>query len=211
MKHNKQENAHGEVHSNHSFDNTELFSKRFDAIERDEWQKPKQVIDSLNLPEDATVLEIGAGTGYFTIRLAEYLKNGKVIALESSSKMVEYLDARIKKLSLSNVNVILSETVNYPPLTEKLDMIMCVDSYHHIMKRVDYFSDLKKLLNLNGKIVIIDRPKDSPVAPPHGHQTPPELIKNEMKQAGLELIQKFDFLLPHQFYLEFKPIQKTRK
>ena len=212
MKYHKSHNAtyHGGDHSHHAFDNTELFTKRFDAPERDEWQKPSQVIDSLNLPDDSTVAEIGAGTGYFTVRLAKHLKKGKVIVLESAPKMAAYLEDRVEKLSLTNVDILLSETGNQMYLPEKVDLIMCVDSYHHITERVSYFSSLKQQLKHGGRIVIIDRPADSPVAPPHEYQTPPELVEKEMKQAGLELAQKFDFLLPHQFYLSFKPIHFTK-
>ena len=212
MKYTKSHNAmhHEGDHSHHTFDNTELFAKRFDAPERDEWQKPGQVIDSLDLPDDSTVAEIGAGTGYFTVRLAKHLKKGKVIVLESSPKMVEYLEDQLGKMSLTNVDILLSETGNQICLPEKADLIMCVDSYHHVTERVSYFSSLKQQLRRSGRIVIIDRPADSPDAPPHEHQTPPELVEKEMTQAGLELFQKFDFLLPYQFYFSFKPIPITK-
>ena len=206
MKHHNKYNA---TH-HHAFDNPKLFVKLFDAPGRDEWQKPDQVIDSLNLPDDATVVEIGAGTGYFTIRLAKYLKKGKVIVLESAPKMAAYLEDRAAQLSLTNVDILVYKTGSQISLPEKVDLIMCVDSYHHITDRVAYFSHLQQQLTYDGKLVIIDRPVDSPVAPPHGHQTPPELVVKEMKQAGLGLTQRLDFLLPHQFYLTFKPLHATK-
>jgi cyclopropane fatty-acyl-phospholipid synthase-like methyltransferase len=193
-----------EGHSHQPFDNPELFTKRFDAPERDEWQKPEQVIDALNLSDNATVVEVGAGTGYFTVRLAEHLKNGNVIALETSPKMAAYLENRVGGSALKNVHVRLSEPGGQTNLPGKIDLIMCVDSYHHIKDRVVYFSHIKQQLKLGGMLVIIDRPTDSPVVPQHGHQTPPEVVKKEMKEAGFDLTQELDFLLPYQFYLAFK-------
>ncbi len=200
-------NHKDEGHLHQAFDNPELFAKRFDAQERDEWQKPEQVIDALNLSDNATVVEIGAGTGYFTVRLAEHLKNGNVIALETSPKMAAYLKNRVGGSALKNVHVRLSESGGQTNLPEKIDLIMCVDSYHHITDRVVYFSHLKQQLKQGGRLIIIDRPADSPVVPPHGHQTPPDVVKKEMKEAGFELTQELDFLLPYQFYLAFEPIR----
>ncbi|GEM_PF-4490672 len=197
-------------HSHQAFDNPGLFAKRFDAPERDEWQKPEQVIDALNLSDNATVVEIGAGTGYFTVRLAEQLKNGNVIALETSPKMAAHLENRVGGSALKNVHVRLSEPGGQTNLPEKIDLIMCVDSYHHITDRVVYFSQLIQQLKQGGRLVIIDRPADSPVVPPHGHQTPPDVVKKEMKEAGFELTQELDLLLPYQFYLAFEPIAFTK-
>ena len=190
-------------HSHHEFDNPEMFAKMFDANERDLWQKPNEVIESLGLKDNDVVVEIGAGTGYFTIKLAEYLKQGTVISFDKSRKMVEYLRKRVSDLSFSNVDVRHLEDGRMD-LKEKTALIMCVDVYHHIGERILFFSSLKQYLNSDGLIVIIDRPVNSPVSPPHGHQTPPELVKQEMEQAGFKLVDVFDFLQPYQFYLAFK-------
>ncbi|MBP9752061.1 MAG: class I SAM-dependent methyltransferase [Candidatus Moranbacteria bacterium] len=193
-------------HSHKVFNDPEMFAQKFDALERDVWQKPSKVITSLALSDNAVVVEVGAGTGYFTIRLAEYLKNGKVIAFDQAPEMVAYLKKRVDDSVLTNVDVRLSGQRGNVDLEEKIDLVMCVDVYHHIDGRISYFSHLMQYLKHNGKIIIIDRPADSPVVPPHGHQTPPELVIKEMKQAGFELVEELDFLLPYQFYLTFKKV-----
>lgn len=213
MKCNNNHNSKNQSpeHSHKAFDNPEMFVKKFDGAERDEWQKPNEVIKALNLSSNSVVIEIGAGTGYFTVRLAEHLKDGKVLAIDEAPKMVAYLKKRIDTLKLTNVEVRLSEKVNNIHLQEKADIIMCVDSYHHIPERTSYFSHLIPSINHDGKIIIIDRAASAPVAPPPKHRTPPELVKKEMEQAGFELAEELDFLLPHQFYLAFKPLRFNKK
>lgn len=192
-------------HSQTAFDNPAMFAKKFDAPERDAWQKPDEVIDSLRLSDNAVVVEIGAGTGYFTVRLSDHVKNGRIIALDQAPQMVEFLKKRVEELGLTNVDVRLAKQNGSMRLQEKADVILCVDVYHHIEDRSSYFSSVAQNLKRNGTIVIIDLPVDSPMTTRHAHRTPAELVKKEMEQAGLLLVEELDFLLPYQFYLAFKP------
>lgn len=196
----------GDHFSHHSFDDPEAFSKRFDAPERDEWQKPDRVIEAFQLSDDATVAEIGAGTGYFVVRLAKHLKRGKVIALDEEPKMVDFLKKRIQQLGLTNVEVRLSRRGDPDNWMEKLDLILCVDAYHHIADRISYFSNYHRYLKGNGKLVIIDRVASSRVVPPAHLRISTELVKQELKEAGFVPVQEMDFLLPDQFYIAFAPI-----
>jgi SAM-dependent methyltransferase len=194
----------GEHEAHRRFDDPEMFAGMFDAPERDEWQKPVQVVESLNLSEDMTVAEIGAGTGYFALRLAKHLDNGKVIALDAEQKMVEYLKKRAAEAVLVNVDARPAELDGKINLQEKVDLILCVDAYHHIRDRVSYFSNFTHNLNNEGKLVIIDRAAGAPVGPPAELRIPLETVKKEMQQAGFKTTQELDFLLPYQFYLAFE-------
>lgn len=190
-------------HSHSPFDNPEQFIEKFDGAERDKWQKPDQVIASLNLPDNAIVVEIGSGTGYFAVRLAELVKNGKVIAFDQSAGMTAYLENRIHKLGLNNVKAQTIASDSNIPLQEKVDLIFLVDVYHHMINRSPYFSRLATHLKPEGKLVIIDRTAEKVVGQPSGHRVPAEKIKEEMKIAGFTLIQELDFLQPVQYYLTF--------
>jgi len=202
------ENHHSSEHSSqpfhHAFDNPHLFAEKFDNPERDLWQKPSEVLTSLALADDAIVVEIGPGTGYFTIRLAEQVKRGKVIAVESSPQMAEYLRNRVEGLGIINVEVLVPENDVIPHLEEKVDLLLCIDVYHHIPERISYFSHLKKDLRAGGKLVIIDRAATAPIGPPLEHRISPELVQEEMIQAGFQLVQQSDFLLPYQYVLSFR-------
>lgn len=198
------ENAAREA--NDVFNRPEIFVEKFDGPERDEWQKPDEVIKSFNLVEDATVAEIGAGTGYFAVRLAEQVKNVQIICFEQSPKMAAYLGKRVKELGLSNVDVRMDGSDGVLTLEKKADLIFSVDVYHHIQDRVGFFTQAAQALSPEGRVVIIDRTEERVEGHPTGHRIPADTVKEEMRVAGLELAEEFDFLLPVQYYLSFKHV-----
>ena len=190
--------------SNNIFDNVDMFVEKFDGADRDEWQKPHKVIESFNLSDDAVVVEVGSGTGYFAVRLAPLLKNGKVICFDQSAQMISYLEKRTKELGLTNIDARTTEPDGNFKLEEKADLIFSVDVYHHMKDRISYFSDIAEYMKPNGAIVVIDRTDEKIEGQPMGHRVPKEKIKEEMKEAGFELVNDLDFLLPVQYYLAFK-------
>ncbi len=200
----KNNNNSNQGHSNNIFDNVEIFIEKFDGADRDEWQKPGKVIESFNLSDDSVVVEVGSGTGYFAVRLAPLLKNGKVICFDQSSRMTSYLENRAKELGLINVDARSTEPDGSFTLEEKANLIFSVDVYHHMKDRVAYFSKIAEYLKPDGIIVVIDRTDEKVEGQPTGHRVPKEEIKKEMKEAGFELVNDFDFLLPVQYYLVFK-------
>ena len=190
------------------FDNPELFIEKFDGSDRDEWQKPDAVIKALGLKPDSVVAEIGAGTGYFTVRLAEHVTDGKIFAFEHAPKMADYLKNRVNELGLYNVDVRTTNPDGSLVLENPADLIFSVDVYHHIPSRVEYFANVLKYLNDNGSVVIIDRTDEKVEGQPHGHRVPASAVKEEMRAAGFQLFQELDFLLPVQYYLAFKRAAK---
>jgi len=186
------------------FDTPEMFVEKFDGPERDQWQKPDEVIASFNLPPDATVVEVGAGTGYFAVRLAEHVRNGKIITFDQSKNMASYLGNRVRELGLTNVESRVSEADGSLQMQEQADLIFSVDVYHHLQDRVAYFSKLSGHLKPDGVLAIIDRTEEKVEGQPTGHRVPAGTVKKEMREAGFELVNEFDFLLPIQYYLTFK-------
>src|SRR5262252_8124781 len=81
----------------HSFGDAEKWSHVFDDPQRDAWQKPHEVIQALALKPDAAVADIGAGTGYFSMRLSNMVPKGRVYAVDVEPDMVKYLAERAKK------------------------------------------------------------------------------------------------------------------
>lgn len=193
-------------HSNNVFDNVEMFIEKFDGVERDEWQKPDEVIKSFNLPDDAVVVEIGAGTGYFAARLAPHLKNGRIICFDQSSQMISYLENRVSELGLKNVDARTINSDGSLELEEKADLIFSVDVYHHLPNRIAYFSKIEQQLKPDGALVVIDRTEEKVDGHPTGHRVPKQKIIEEMKEASFELVSELDFLLPVQYYLAFKGV-----
>jgi ubiquinone/menaquinone biosynthesis C-methylase UbiE len=186
----------------HSFGDAEKWSHVFDDPERDAWQKPHQVIHALGLAQDAAVADVGAGTGYFSARLANMLKNGRVYAVDIEPGMVKHLAERAKREGLANL-VPVAGAAESPRLPAKVDLALFVDVYHHVDHRERYFRELRKSLKPQGRVAIIDFRLDSPDGPPKEARIAPERVKAEMKEAGYELLAEHPFL-PRQYYLVFR-------
>jgi SAM-dependent methyltransferase len=185
-----------------SFDNAEMWAKEFDDPARDEWQKPEEVLDALQLERTARVADLGAGTGYFSVRIAKRVPVGKVFAIDIEPDMVRYLRERAQREHLSVLVPVLAsaESSNLP---EPVDLILVVDTYHHIDHRIGYFARLRESLRPNGRLAIVDFKADSPNGPPLEHRISPEKLTAELNAAGYSLVATHLFL-PRQYFIVFQ-------
>lgn len=87
----------------HCFGDAQKWAKVFDDRQRDAWQKPHEVIQALKLKPDAVVADIGAGTGYFALRLAHMVPQGRVYAVDTERSMVKHLSERAQRAGLTNI------------------------------------------------------------------------------------------------------------
>jgi predicted methyltransferase len=186
----------------HTFGDAQKWAKVFDDPERDAWQKPHEVIRALALKPDAIVADIGAGTGYFSMRLAHMTPKGRVYGVDTEPAMVKHLAERAKREGLANIAAVQAKPGN-PNLPQKADVILLVDVYHHIEDRERYFRNLQGALKPGGRVAIIDFRMDSPVGPPGTSRIEPERVKSEMQRAGYALTQEHSFL-PNQYFLLFE-------
>lgn len=194
---------HGGEGMHHRFDDPKAWAERFDDPARDGWQEPDEVIRTLELPANAKVADLGAGTGYFTVRFARALPAGKVYGVDIEPSMVAYLDGRAKKESLPNVAGVLAAPDD-PRLPEPVDLVLVVDTFHHLDDRPGYFRRLQASLAAGGRVAIIDFRRGQPMGPPDEHKVPSEQVKEEMGAAGYRLDAEHTFL-PNQHFLVFAP------
>lgn len=188
-------------HMDHKFDDPARFAKSFDDPARDAWQMPDRVIAALQLKAGMKVADIGAGTGYFSTRLAR-VPGVSVFAVDVEPKMLDYLKQRAQKDGLTNVTGVLAGSAS-AKLPELVDIVLVVDTYHHLPDRPAYFRDLRKSLKPGGRIAIVDFRKDAPEGPPAHFRFTPQQIEDEMKRAGYQLQASHDFL-PRQHFLIFR-------
>ena len=186
----------------HRFQNAEQWAKKFDEPARDEWQKPEQVLAAMKLSQTMTVADIGAGTGYFSTRLAKIVTKGKVYAADIEPDMVKYLGERAKKENLANI-IPVQTSANSASLPEAVDKILLVDTYHHIGNRETYFKTLANSLKDDGQLIIVDFKMDDSItdAPPKTHRISLEKLKQELTAAGYQFLESQD--LPRQYIAVF--------
>jgi predicted methyltransferase len=187
----------------HSFDNAEHWAHVFDDPKRDAWQKPHEVIQALNPKPDAVIADLGAGTGYFAVRLANMVPEGRVYGVDVEPDMVKYLAERAKREKRTNL-VAVAGAPDDPRLPEKADLILLVDVYHHIEERERYFRDLQASLKPGGRLAIIDFRMESPQGPPKAARIAPDRVIAELGAAGYKVTTQHGFL-PNQYFLVFQP------
>jgi cyclopropane fatty-acyl-phospholipid synthase-like methyltransferase len=200
MDHSGHMNAGGGF--NHSFSDAERWAKEFDDPARDGWQKPSEVVDALDLKPDSIVADIGAGTGYFAVRIARRVPQGQVFAADVEPGMVRYLGERAARERLAGI-VPVQAGADAANLPQPVDLILVVDTYHHIGNRTDYFAKLQSSLRPGGRLVIIDFKMDAPDGPPPAHRIPADKVEQELGAVGYSLVQTHAFL-PRQYFLVFE-------
>ncbi|HWB74341.1 MAG TPA: class I SAM-dependent methyltransferase [Nannocystaceae bacterium] len=189
----------------HRFERAEDWVARFDDPQRDAWQKPDVVIAALQLAADDVVADVGAGTGYFAVRLARAVPNGKVIASDVEPDMVRYLGERARKESLANVIAVQGDAGD-PKLPERVGAILIVDVLHHVADRPAFFRALAGALDDGGRIVVVDFKPDAPEegpGPPRKHRLAIAELERDAKAAGLVLHAKDEASLPYQYVVRF--------
>lgn len=204
----KTERAHAHEHpshqhhtAHHRFEDAEKWAPIFEDPSRDAWQKPDEVIAALKLPDDAKVADIGSGTGYFSVRLARALRRGVVYGADIEASMEKYLRERAAREGLSNLVAVLAKEDD-PKLPEPVDLVLVVDTYHHLSDRPAYFARLRERLRQNGRIAVIDFTLEANRGPPKEHRLSPDAVEREMREAGFRLVEKHGFL-PEQYFLVF--------
>ena len=177
----------------------------YEGLSRDDWQQPEKVIAALEIAPGAVVADLGAGSGYFTFRLARAVgPGGKVYAVDVDPDMTELLQQKIKEQRGGNVETVLAKPDN-PLLPEAgVDLIFTSNTYHHIDHRVAYFSNLRRYLRAGGRVAIVEFDRRGWLQGLLRHYTPSEFIQREMEQAGYRLQKSFDFL-DRQSFVIFAP------
>jgi len=188
----------------HRFDDPEKWAAVFDSPERDAWQQPDLVVARLATRKDMKIADIGAGTGYFSVRFARAVPDGEVLAIDIEAALLQHLAARAAGEGLGNVHT-RHATPAEPGLADRpgaIDLVFVCDTYHHIADRPAYFTKVAQALAPGGRIAIVDFELDSPRGPPPELKLAPDAVITEMNAAGLVLVGRFDEL-PDQYLLEF--------
>ncbi len=193
---------HGGDHATvtHRFDDAEKWAEVFDDPARDAWQKPAELIAALDIEAGSTVSDIGAGTGYFNAHLSRAVgAEGSVIAVDIEETLIAHMTKRAEAEGTANVSTRLGKPDD-PGLTAgEVDLILLVDTYHHIEERTAYFTRLRDAVRPGGRLVVVDfKPGDLPVGPPPDHRIPQEKVVSELTAAGWSAGESLE-VLPHQF------------
>jgi len=173
---------------------------------RDAYQKPHEVLTALGLKSGEIIADIGAGSGYFTFRIAHHLgAKGKVFAVDVSPDMIRHINRRIRDLKTTNVVSVLADPDD-PLLAERsINRFFICNVWHHVENPTKHLSMMKKMLRPGGEIVMIDfHKKELPLGPPLEMKIAREDLIKQMETNGFRLSKEHTFL-PYQYFLVFAP------
>jgi SAM-dependent methyltransferase len=162
----------------------------FDSPGRDERLQINRVMDILGIALGKTVADIGAGSGWFTVRAARRVGDaGTVYAVDINPEAIRYIDDRVQKEQIHNVKTILS-TPDDPTLpADAVDAVLMLKTYHEVAHPIMLLRNLRASLRPGAKIGIIDRNGNG-----ENHGVGREVVIREAEQAGYELVDKYDFV-----------------
>jgi ubiquinone/menaquinone biosynthesis C-methylase UbiE len=171
--------------------------------DRAAWQRPDQIMDALRLREGSVVADIGAGGGWFTIRLADRVgPNGVVYAEDVQPQMIESIKRRVARAQLTNVRFV-SGTKRDPRLPAPVDAALIVDAYYEMEQPRVMLSNIAAAVKPEGLIGIVEFKKDGwGPGPPMDERVDPERVIADADAVGLRLVSK-DTYLPYQYLLVF--------
>ena len=173
--------------------------------DRDAYQRPDQIMDALQIGEGSVVADLGAGGGWFTVRLARRVRpNGRVYAEDVQRQMIDAIERRMKREGLDKNVITVLGTPDDPKLPPgSLDATLMVDAYHEIEHPVTLLRNLARAMKPTGLIGIVNYKKDGGgPGPEMERRVDPEKVIADARAAGLEL-RKQEKFLRYQYMLTF--------
>jgi ubiquinone/menaquinone biosynthesis C-methylase UbiE len=172
--------------------------------DRDAWQKPDLVMDALGIGERSVVADVGAGGGWFTVRLARRVgPNGVVYAQDVQQQMLDSISRRVVREGFSNVHYVRGERSDPKLRPATLDAVLMVDTYHEFENPVALLRGARQALKQAGRVGIINfRSDGGGPGPPFAERVAEERVVEQAAQAGLRLLGRETFL-EFQYFLIF--------
>jgi ubiquinone/menaquinone biosynthesis C-methylase UbiE len=160
----------------------------FDYPDREQKLHISQVMDALAISPGKIVADIGAGSGWFTVRAAKRVtESGKVYAVEINPEAIRQIDARAEKEKLQNVKTVLGKGDSPQLPADSVDAVLMLKTYHEIAKPVELLRNLRPALRTGARVGIIDRDGNG-----ENHGVQKKVVLEEAEQAGYRLVEEHD-------------------
>ena len=173
---------------------------RLESPERLAALQVDRVIQTLGLDPGAVVADIGSGPGVFSVPLGRALSSGLVYAVDVEPQQLDALRERVTRASLANVVPVLGGFDDPFLPAGRIDVVLVVDTYHHIQDRTAYFARLQRALREGGRLAIVEwKAGELRMGPPPAHKLAEGVRGAELRKAGFELGESHDFLELHDF------------
>jgi SAM-dependent methyltransferase len=175
--------------------------RNFESEERMAWQRPDALVARLGPLEGRTVADIGSGSGFLAFRMAD--AGARVLCIDIDERFLAYILGKRDALGLGDrVETRLSPPDRPALEAGEVDLVVTVNTYHHIEDRVAYFRLVREALRPGGRLVVVDFSEgELPVGPGPAMKIPAARIEEELRAAGFNAIEVDRETLPWQFVL----------
>ena len=176
--------------------------------EREAEEQPDRVVETLGIPEGARVVDLGAGTGYFTWRLAKQVgPTGRVIAVDIQQGMLDRLERNIRERGVENVQIVLGEPGDPRIPPGYADLVLLVDVYHELAQPETIMEHVRRGLKPGGQVVVIEyRKEDASIPLPPVRKMTVAEVRSELEPLGFRFVASMDFV-PTQHIIIFEAAQ----
>ena len=171
--------------------------------EREEEENVRQAIENMRIQPDERIADIGAGSGYYTFRMADKVPRGKVFAVDIQPEMLDIMKQRIESEDIENVELIQGSETSPKLEANSVDLVTMVDVYHELSHPRETMQNIVAALRPGGRFVLLEYRMEDPTVPiKRLHKMSEEQAVREMESVGLRLRENIDNL-PWQHFMVF--------
>jgi ubiquinone/menaquinone biosynthesis C-methylase UbiE len=186
------------------FEETEKYIAFLERPDRAAWQRPDAVVATLGLKGDETLVDVGAGSGYFAFRFASALPRGSVVASDIEPEMVRHMHHKAMTDGIRNLRVVLGKTDD-PEIPQEANLVFVCDVLHHVADRAGWLSKLAGEMPKGARLVVVEfKEGPLPEGPPEQAKIPKAELIRLVTATGLRLESEKLDLLPYQSLLTFR-------
>lgn len=171
-----------------------------ESEDRKIWQNPDVILNAVEIEPNFTVADLGCGSGYFTVPLAEKAK--KVYGIDVQKEMIDFLREKIRKLKIKNVELLVSKQAEIPLEDDSVDLLLTVNTLHEFDDKKRMIKEMKRVVKKGGKILIVDfMKKETDFGPPVQIRVSKAKAVKLFEAEDFALVEKRD--LPYHYLLVF--------
>lgn len=171
-----------------------------ESEDRKMWQNPERILGAVDLQSSWVAVDLGSGSGYFTVPLSQAVR--KVLAVDVQKEMLGFLEAKIQRLGIKNVELRLSKPDKIPVEESSVDFLMSVNTLHEFGDRDKMIGEMWRILKKGAKLLIVDfKKEETGFGPPVSIRLTKERAINLFERRGFTLSKATD--LPYHYLLVF--------
>lgn len=189
------------MNETHIFDPKHI--ETLESEERKTWQKREEIIQLLKLKPSYIVADLGCGSGYFTVPISYMVK--KIFGIDIQKEMLEFLDQKIQKQNITNIETLLSKKNIIPLRNEMVDLLLSVNTLHEFNDKKRIIEEIRRVIKSKGKLAIVDfKKEDTGFGPPMSIRLSKEQASHLIEKQGFTILKSQD--IKYQYIIFFEKI-----